>query len=159
MGRPFDGDRVAYSRLVDAAERAKCALSERQDLRIQLPFLAMVEGKPVALDTTLTRDDVSGLVRPLVERTLQVCREVLEVKGLTTGDLDELLLVGGQSRMPLVQQEVRAFLGRAPSRAVHPDEAVAIGAALLAHTLRSAEGVVLIDVLPMSIGVVCPAGA
>ncbi len=158
VGRPFDGDRVAYSRLVDAAERAKCALSERQDQRIQLPFLALVGGQPVALDTTLTRDEVEDLVRPLVARTVEVCRQVLEAKGLTPADLDELLLVGGQSRMPLVQRELQAFLGRAPSRAVHPDEAVAIGAALLAHTLSTSEGVVLIDVLPMAIGVAMPDG-
>ncbi|OFX25610.1 MAG: 2-alkenal reductase [Anaeromyxobacter sp. RBG_16_69_14] len=156
--RPFDGDRVALSRLVDAAERAKCALSERQEFRIQLPFLAMKDGEPVTLDATLTRDEIVKLVEPLVQRTLVVCREVLDAKGLAPEDLDEVILVGGQSRMPLVHERVRAFFGKAPSRAVHPDEAVAIGAALLARSLGNAEGLVLIDVLPMAIGIAAANG-
>jgi molecular chaperone DnaK len=157
-GSDFDGDRVALSRLVDAAERAKCALSERTDFPIQLPFLAVKDGKPVSLETTLTRDEVVALVEPLVDRTVDVCREVLLARGLQTKDIHEVLLVGGQSRMPLVHEKVAAFFGRAPSRSVHPDEAVAIGAALLAHSLDSAEGVVLIDVVPMSIGIGLPGG-
>jgi len=157
-GADFDGDRVALSRLVDAAERAKCALSERTEFPIQLPFLAMKDGKPVSLETKLTRDDIVQLVEPLVERTIEVCREVLLARGLSTTDIDEVLLVGGQSRMPLVQERVTAFFGRPPSRSVHPDEAVAVGAALLAHSLGSAEGIVLIDVLPMSIGIGLPGG-
>jgi molecular chaperone DnaK len=158
VGAPFDGDRVALSRLVDAAERAKCALSERQEFPIQLPFLAMKDGKPVTLDVTLTRDEIVKLVEPLVDRTLDVCREVMAAKGLKPSDVAEVLLVGGQSRMPLVRQKAEAFFGRAPSRAVHPDEAVAIGAALLAHSLGAAEGLVLIDVLPMSIAIGLPGG-
>jgi molecular chaperone DnaK len=93
-----------------------------------------------------------------VERTLAVCDEVLAAKGLSRSAIDEVLLVGGQSRMPLVHERVAAFFGKPPTRAVHPDEAVAIGAALLAHSLGSAQGVVLIDVLPMSIGVGLPGG-
>jgi molecular chaperone DnaK len=158
VGAPFDGDRVALSRLVDAAERAKCALSERQEFPIQLPFLAMREGKPVTLDVTLTRDEIVRLVEPLVDRTIEVCRDVLSAKGLRIEDITEVLLVGGQSRMPLVHQKVAAFFGKQPSRQVHPDEAVAIGAALLAHSLGNAEGLVLIDVLPMSIAIGLPGG-
>jgi len=158
VGQPFDGDRVALSRLVDAAERTKCALSERQEFRIQLPFLAMKDGKPLTLDATLTRQEVVRLVKPLVDRTIEVCREVLAAKGLDPSALDEVILVGGQSRMPLVHEQVRAFFGKSPSRAVHPDEAVALGAALLAHSLGSAEGLVLIDVLPIAIGVALPDG-
>jgi molecular chaperone DnaK len=157
-GAPFTGDRVALSRLVDAAERAKCALSERTDFPIHLPFLALKDGQPVSLDTALTRAEVVSMVEPLVDRTIEVCREVLGAKGLQPKDIDEVLLVGGQSRMPLVHEKVGAFFGRQPSRSVHPDEAVAIGAALLAHSLGSAEGVVLIDVLPMSIGIGLPGG-
>jgi molecular chaperone DnaK len=157
-GGPFDGDKVALSRLADAAERAKCALSERTDFPVQLPFLALVDGRPVGLDTTLTRAEVIGLVESLVDRTIDVCREVLLAKGLSTSDVDEVILVGGQSRMPLVHQKITAFFGKPPSRAVHPDEAVAVGAALLAHSLSSSEGVVLIDVLPMSIGIGLPGG-
>ncbi|HET9551821.1 MAG TPA: Hsp70 family protein [Anaeromyxobacteraceae bacterium] len=157
-GRPFDGDRVALSRLADAAERAKCALSERTELPVNLPYLAMADGRPVSLDTVLTRAELVELVEPLVDRTIDVCREVLLAKGLGPGDLDEVILVGGQSRMPLVHEKVAAFFGRAPSRAVHPDEAVAVGAALLAHSLGRAEGLVLIDVLPMLIGIGLPGG-
>ncbi len=157
-GAPFPEDRGALSRLVDAAERAKCALSERAEFPVSLPYLALRDGAPIALEAVLTRDEIVGLVAPLVDRTLDVCREVLLAKGLGTKDIDEVLLVGGQSRMPLVHDRVAAFFGRAPSHAVHPDEAVAIGAALLAHSLGSAEGVVLIDVLPMSIGIGLPGG-
>jgi molecular chaperone DnaK len=155
---PFAGDAVARSRLADAAERAKCALSEQDRFPVQLPYLATVNGVPVALDTTLTRAEVERLVEPLVERTLRTCARVLSDKGLGPDDIDEVILVGGQSRMPLVQQRIRAFFGKAPSKAVHPDEAVAVGAALLAHSLDSAEGVVLIDVVPISIGVGLPGG-
>ena len=155
-GEPFAGDRVALSRLVDAAERAKCALSERTDFPIQLPFLALKEGRPLSLETSLSRAQLVQLVSPLVERTIDVCREVLRAKELSPQDLDEVLLVGGQSRMPFVHDRVAAAFGKQPSRSVHPDEAVAVGAALLAHSLGSAEGVVLIDVLPMSIGIGLP---
>jgi molecular chaperone DnaK len=157
-GAPFAGDRVALSRLVDAAERAKCALSERAEFPVQLPFLALKDGQPVSLDKTLTRGEIVALAEPLVERTIDVCREVLLAKKLRAADIDEVLLVGGQSRMPLVHEKVATFFGKQPSRAVHPDEAVAVGAALLAHSLGSAEGVVLIDVLPMSIGIGLPGG-
>jgi molecular chaperone DnaK len=157
-GVPFDGDRVAFSRLVDAAERAKCALSERQEFAIQLPFLAEVGGRPAGLDTTFTREELVGLVEPLVDRTLEVCQDVLAARSLSAGDLDAILLVGGQSRMPLVHEKVERFFGKPPSHAVHPDEAVAAGAALLASSLDKPDGVVLIDVLPMSICVGIPGG-
>jgi molecular chaperone DnaK len=117
-----------------------------------------VDAKPVTLQARLTREEIVKLVEPLVDRTIHVCAEVLEAKGLASGDVDEVLLVGGQSRMPLVHDKVQAFFGKPASRAVHPDEAVAIGAALLAHSLGSVEGVVLIDVLRMSIGVGLPGG-
>ncbi len=158
MGRPFDGDRVALSRIVDAAERAKCALSERTEFAINLPFLTVKDGQPVSLETTVTREELIALVEPLVDRTIQVCREVLSARELGPGDVDEVLLVGGQSRMPLVHEKVAALFGKKPSRTVHPDEAVALGAALLAHSLGAAEGVVLMDVLPMSIGIGLPGG-
>ena len=155
---PFQGDPVARSRLADAAERAKCALSEQESVPVHLPFLTVVDGKPTALDAILTRADLEKLVAPLVERTVQTCARVLDDKGLAPGDVGEVILVGGQSRMPLVQERIRSFFGKAPSKAVHPDEAVAIGAALLAQSLNSTEGVVLIDVVPISIGVGLPGG-
>jgi molecular chaperone DnaK len=157
-GTEFSGDRVALSRLVDAAERAKCALSERSDFPIHLPFLAMKDGQPVSFETALARADLVALVEPLVDRSLEVCQEVLAAKGIGPADIDEVLLVGGQSRMPLVHEKVSRFFGKQPSRSVHPDEAVAVGAALLAFSLGSADGVVLIDVLPMSVGIGLPGG-
>jgi molecular chaperone DnaK len=161
-GAPFPGeDRVALSRVVDAAERAKCALSERSEFPVSLPYLALRDGEPVGLEALLTRDELVALAAPLVDRTLEVCREVLLAKGLGTKDIDEVLLVGGQSRMPLVHEKVAAFFGRAPSHAVHPDEAVAIGAALYAHSLQDDTNlkIQLLDVIPMAIGLEKAGGA
>jgi molecular chaperone DnaK len=137
-GAPFAGDRVALSRLADAAERAKCALSERSQVRVTLPFLAVEDGRPLALEAVVTRDELAAWVEPLVDGTLAICREVIGAKGLRLEDVHEVLLVGGQSRMPLVEEKVAAFFGRPPARALHGDEAVAIGAALLADALGSA---------------------
>jgi molecular chaperone DnaK len=158
VGTEFKGDRVALSRLTDAVERAKCALSERTEFPLRLPFLALHDGQPVSLEVTLTREELERLVEPLVDRSIEVCREVIEARGLRVADIDEVILVGGQSRMPLVHQKVAEYFGRAPSRSVQPDEAVVLGAALLAHTLGDADAVVLIDVLSSSIGVAVPGG-
>jgi molecular chaperone DnaK len=100
------------------------------------------------------------LTEHLVERTLRVCQEVLDNCGFKPSDISEVLLVGGQSRMPLVRSRIRDFFGREPSKTVHPDEAVALGAALLADSIQSGEigGMVLVDVLPMSIGIALPGG-
>ncbi len=157
-GARLGGDLVALSRLADAAERAKCALSECASIPLQLPYLALHDDLPVSLEAVLTREELEALVEPLVDRSIDACRDVLLAHGLTAADIDEVILVGGQSRMPLVHRKVAAFFGKPPSRAVHPDEAVALGAALLAHSLGSAEGVVLLDVLPMSIGIALPGG-
>ena len=151
-------DRVAMQRIQDAAERAKCSLSERSQVRVHVAFLTMVDGKPVDLDVPLTREKLVELTEELVNRTLQVCADVLDAKGLTPKDIDEIILVGGQSRSPLVHEKINWFFGKAPTKNVHPDEAVALGAALLAHSLAENEGVQLIDVLPMAIGVGLPGG-
>ncbi len=157
-GKEFQGDRVAMQRIADAAERAKCALSERAEMRIHVPFITLIDNQPYDLDVVLSRDKLIELTERLVDRTLQVCDEVLKAKNLTVDQLDEVILVGGQSRFPLVHQKIQAFFKKSPSKNVHPDEAVAIGAALLAHSLGQLEGVVLIDVLPMAIGVGLPGG-
>ncbi|HZI15221.1 MAG TPA: TIGR02266 family protein [Myxococcus sp.] len=157
-GQPFQGDRVALQRINDAAERAKCALSERTEMRVHVAFVTMIDGKPYDLDYTLTRQKLIELTEGLVDRTVQVCDEVMKAKGLTPKDIDEVILVGGQSRFPLVHEKITKFFGKPPSKGVHPDEAVALGAALLAHSLGQLEGVVLIDVLPMAIGVGLPGG-
>ncbi|RKH27253.1 Hsp70 family protein, partial [Corallococcus sicarius] len=157
-GRTFQGDRVALQRINDAAERAKCALSERSEMRVHVAFVTMIDNKPYDLDVVLTRQKLIALTEKLVDRTLQVCDEVLQAKGLKPQDIDEVILVGGQSRFPLVHEKITKFFSQPPSKGVHPDEAVALGAALLAHSLGQLEGVVLIDVLPMAIGVGLPGG-
>ena len=157
-GRKFEGDRVAMQRIYDAAERAKCAVSERSEIRIHVPFVTMIDNQPLDLDVVLTREKLIELTAELVERTLQVCDDVLKAKGLTPDKIDEVILVGGQSRFPLVHDRITQFFGKTPSRSVHPDEAVALGAALLAYSLGQLDGVVLIDVLPMAIGVGLPGG-
>ena len=158
VGRKFESDRVAMQRILDAAERAKCALSERSEIRVHVPFVTMVDDKPQDLDVTLSREKLIELTEGLVDRTLKVCQEVLSAKNLQPSDIDEVILVGGQSRFPLVHKKVEAFFGKPPSKSVHPDEAVALGAGLLAFSLGQLEGVVLIDVLPMAIGVGLPGG-
>ncbi|HEX8701147.1 MAG TPA: Hsp70 family protein, partial [Myxococcaceae bacterium] len=157
-GKVFHGDRVAMQRIHDAAERAKCALSERQDMRIHVAFVTMIDNKPYDLDVTLTRQKLIELTEKLVDRTIEVCDEVLKAKGLTVKDVQEVVLVGGQSRFPLVHEKITKFFGKAPTKNVHPDEAVALGASLMAFSLGQAEGVTLIDVLPMAIGVGLPGG-
>jgi molecular chaperone DnaK len=159
-GRDFSGDRVAYQRINDAAERAKISLSERLSTQVKVPFVSMVGDKAYDVDETISRAELEKLTAELVDRSLRVCDEVLTNCGLKPADIGEVLLVGGQSRMPLVRSKIRDFFGKEPSKAVHPDEAVALGAALLADSIQTGEigGIVLMDVLPMSIGVGMPGG-
>jgi molecular chaperone DnaK len=159
-GITFEGDRVALQRVTDAAERAKISLSERLTTQVNVPFITMVGDKGFNLDATVTRAELEKLTAELVDRTLRVCDDVLTNCGLKPADVGEVLLVGGQSRMPMVRARLREFFGKEPSKAVHPDEAVALGAALLAHSMSSGDigGMVLVDVLPMSIGVGLPGG-
>jgi molecular chaperone DnaK len=159
-GIAFEGDRIALQRITDAAERAKISLSERLTTQVNVPFVTMVGDKGYNLDATVTRQELEKLTAELVDRTLKVCKETLDNCGLKPQDMGEVLLVGGQSRMPLVRARLKEFFGKEPSKAVHPDEAVALGAALLAHSMKSGEidGMVLVDVLPMSIGVGLPGG-
>ena len=153
------GDRVVWQRIRDAAEETKIALSSRETSEVHVPFLCRSpDGKDAELRATVTRADLEGLTGQLVERTLEVCKEVLEAKGLQPKDVDEVLLVGGQSRMPLVWRRIRELFGREPNHAVHPDEAVALGAALLADSATRVDSVVLIDVLAMGIGIGLPGG-
>jgi molecular chaperone DnaK len=151
-------DRIAIQRLSDAAERAKIALSERTEARINVPFVTMANAKPVDLDVTLTRAQLEQLTRPLVVRTLEVCQEVLKARNLRADQIDQIVLVGGQSRAPLVQDRITVMFGRKPVVAGNPEESVALGAALLADSLAKKAGLLLIDVLPMSIGVGLPGG-
>ena len=159
-GIAFEGDRIALQRITDAAERAKIALSERLTTQVNVPFVTMVGEKGYNLDTQVSRNELEKLTTDLIDRTLRVCDDVLTNCGLKPADVGEVLLVGGQSRMPLVRSKLREYFGKEPSKAVHPDEAVALGAAVLAHSMQSGDigGMVLVDVLPMSIGVGLPGG-
>ncbi len=154
----WEPDATARQRLVEAAESAKRLLSEQTSTRVQVPFLATIGGKPFDLDLQLTRAQIQDACAPLVERTVEVCREVLKAGGKEPADVAEVILVGGMSRMPLVHESINALVGKKPNSGVHPDEAVALGAALFAHSLGQEQGVTLIDVLPMTIGVGLPRG-
>ena len=156
----FQGDRIALSRVSDAAERAKVALSESSSYEVHIPMLMMDEaGQPRDLHVTLTRAEMEKACLPLVLRTLDVVRDVLLDAKLRPSEVDEILLVGGQSRMPLVREKLREAFGKAPHAGVNTDEAVALGAALYSSAVDKVSSVVLIDVLPMTIGVAMPGGA
>jgi len=148
-------DRVAIQRIRDAAESAKIELSTVLETRIHIPFITRGEDGPLDVDEVLTRERLEALTKDLVDRTLTTCERIFREAGTTIGQIDEMLLVGGQSRMPLVQKVVTEMIGKPPSKAVHPDEAVGIGAAIMAHSLAEQKGahVTLLDVLPMPIGI------
>jgi len=152
-------DRAVWQRLHAAAEELKIALSERERATVRLPGLgASDEGAPLDLELELGRGRLEELTGHLVARTLHVCREVLEARRLGPTDVQEVLLVGGQSRMPLVWSRARELFGRDPSRGVHPEEAVAIGAALLADAAGRIDAPVLLDTLSSAVGVGLPGG-
>jgi molecular chaperone DnaK len=147
-------DKLAKQRLKEAAEKAKHELSWSLDTEINLPFIAAKSGQPLHLTLTLTRRKLEELTRALIERTLGPCKTALADAELQIADIDELLLVGGQTRMPLVQKLVGEFFGRDPSTGVNPDEVVASGAAIQGGILEGeVKGVVLLDVVPLNIGV------
>ncbi|WP_224246191.1 Hsp70 family protein [Hyalangium gracile] len=143
---------IAMQRLKNAAEAAKIDLTLRLNVLIDLPFIEERKGKPVDLRMPLTRDVLNALTGDLVNRTFEICDRVLEEKGIKRSDIDEIILVGGQSRMPLVQQKIQEHFGKAPRKGVHPDECVALGAALLGDSLGSIDSVTLLDALSMPIG-------
>jgi molecular chaperone DnaK len=147
-------DKLAKQRLKEAAEKAKHELSWSLDTELNLPFIAAVNGQPVHLELTLTRRKLEELTRGLIERTLGPCKTALDDAELEPDDIDELLLVGGQTRMPLVAALVGEFFGAEPSTGVNPDEVVACGAAIQGGILEGGvKGVVLLDVVPLNIGV------
>jgi molecular chaperone DnaK len=153
-GIDLRADRMALQRLKEAAERAKCELSTALEAPIHLPFISADESGPRHLARTLARDHFERLVGDLVERTEGPCRDALQQAGLRPDQVDEVLLVGGQTRTPLVIKRVQAIFGRAPNREINPDEVVAMGAAIQGGILRGdVKGIVLLDVTPLSLGV------
>src|SRR5512143_1536109 len=149
------GDRMALQRLKDAAERAKIELSSSMVTEINLPFLAAgPDGQPRHLIMSMERGDLELLVEPLVQATLEPCRRALEDAGMSEQDIDVVILVGGQTRMPRVHQVVAEMFGKEASRWVNPDEVVAVGAAVQAGVLTGeVQEVLLLDVTPLSLGV------
>ncbi|MCK6509241.1 Hsp70 family protein [Myxococcota bacterium] len=151
-------DPIQMQRVRDACEKAKCDLSMEKRTRINIPYLLQRGGKPIHLEQEITRDALNSLVKGLVEETLRVCEAVMKARELKKEDIDEVLLVGGMTRMPLIHERLTAYFGKPPHRNVHPDEAVAIGTALLAHSFGKKNAVRLIDVLALPIGIGLPGG-
>ena len=120
---------MALQRLREAAEKAKHELSSRTSTDVNLPFIASTDAGPAHLSRELLRGELEELVAPLVDRTIEPCRDAIKQAGLKTKDINEVILVGGMTRMPLVRDRVKAFFGKDPSTGVNPDEVVAIGAA------------------------------
>jgi len=159
-GIDLRGDRVALQRLKEAAERAKIELSSALQTTINLPFIAAGAAGPLHLATTLTRSMLEGLVADLVEATAAPCRRALADAEVTPDEIDAVILVGGQSRMPVVQALVRDLFGKEPCREVNPDEVVALGAAIQAGALAGqVDDVLLLDVTPLALGVETHGGA
>ena len=154
----LSGNPIAMQRIKNAAEAAKIDLTLIPNVLIDLPFLEERKGKPVDVRIPLTRENLNALTMDLVDRTFELCDRVLAEKGINRSEIDEIILVGGQSRMPLVQQRIQEHFGKPPRKGVHPDECVALGAALLAESLGSIDAVTLLDAVSMPIGYALPNG-
>jgi molecular chaperone DnaK len=160
-GVDLRSDKMALQRLKDASERAKIELSGTQSTQIHLPFLYSTgaKGSSLHLSTSLSRSTLEELTMDLSSRAIRICRETLAQAKLKQEDLREIILVGGMTRMPRLAEEVREYFRREASRGVHPEEAVALGAALHAHSLAGRDkGVLLLDVTPQSLGVAIVGG-
>jgi molecular chaperone DnaK len=147
-------DAMALQRLKDAAEKAKCDLSQRETAEINLPFIASDANGPRHLSIELTRNALEGLVHDIVQGTLKTVEQCVKDAGLEPGAIDQVILVGGQTRMPLVQQAVADYFGKRPHKGVNPDEVVAVGAAIQGDVLvNKDESMLLLDVTPLSLGI------
>ncbi len=149
-------DPMAMQRLKEAAEKAKIELSSTSQTEINLPYITVAAGMPKHLVKTLTRAKFEQLAHDLIQACLEPCKKAIADAGISTSDIDEVILVGGSSRIPAVQQVVEQFFGKTPSKGVNPDEVVAIGAAIQGAILNKEEGVgdiVLLDVTPLSMGI------
>jgi len=154
QGIDLKQDRMALQRLKEAAEKAKIELSSAQQTEVNLPFITADAEGPKHMAITITRAKLEQLVGELVEKTLVPLKAALQDAGLTAAQIDEVVLVGGQTRMPLVQEKVRQFFGKDPHKGVNPDEVVAIGAAIQAGVLKGeVRDVLLLDVTPLTLGI------
>ena len=148
------GDSLAMQRLKEAAEKAKIELSSAQSTEVNLPYITADSNGPKHLVVTISRSKLESLTEELVQRTMGPCKTALEDAGLKIGDVDDVILVGGQTRMPLVQQKVQEFFGQEPRKDVNPDEAVAAGAAIQGAVLSGDKtDVLLLDVTPLTLGI------
>jgi molecular chaperone DnaK len=153
-GLDLTKDPMALQRLKEAAEKAKIELSSTTSTEINLPYIMPVDGVPKHLVRTLQRSKFEQLISSIVERTIAPCRSALKNAGLSTSDIDEVILVGGSTRIPIIQDAVKNFFGKEPSKGVNPDEVVAIGAAIQGGVLTGeVKDVLLLDVIPLSLGI------
>jgi len=147
-------DILALQRLKDGAEKAKIELSSSQQTEINLPYVTADQSGPKHLAVKVTRAKFESLVEDLIEKTIEPCRIAIKDAGIKAGDISDVILVGGQTRMPKVQEKVKAFFGKEPRKDVNPDEAVAVGAAIQAGVLKGdVKDVLLLDVTPLSLGI------
>ena len=154
-------DEMSLQRLKDAAEKAKIELSMMRETEISLPFIYTRDnGEALHLQTTLSREKFEELVADLIHRTIKICKATLQEAGLDIGDIDDVVLVGGMTRMPKIQDAVRDYFGKQPAKNVHPDEAVALGAAIQAAALHEGQQqeVLLLDVTPHHLGIMVHGG-
>ena len=153
-GIDLSGDKLALQRLKEAAEKAKIELSSKTTADINLPFLTADASGPKHFNTTLTRAKLESLVADLIERTIEPCKKALKDAGLDKSQINEVILVGGQTRMPKVAETVKEFFGREPHKGVNPDEVVGMGAAIQGGVLKGdVKDVLLLDVTPLSLGI------
>ncbi len=153
-GVDLKNDVLALQRLKDAAEKAKIELSSSQQTEINLPYITADQSGPKHLSQKITRAKLESLVEPLIERSIEPCRVALKDAKETVNDISDVILVGGQTRMPKVQDKVKEFFGKEPRRDVNPDEAVAVGAAIQGGVLKGdVKDVLLLDVTPLSLGI------
>ncbi|WP_277911466.1 molecular chaperone DnaK [Magnetospirillum gryphiswaldense] len=154
QGIDLRADRLALQRLKEAAEKAKCELSSSMQTEVNLPFITADASGPKHLNIKLTRSKLEALVEDLVARTVEPCKAALRDAGLKASEIDEVILVGGMTRMPKIQEVVKEFFGREPHKGVNPDEVVAIGAAIQGGVLKGeVKDVLLLDVTPLSLGI------
>jgi len=153
-GLDLSKDAIALQRIKASAERAKIELSSSQQTEINEPYIAMANGAPVHLNLKITRAKLESLVEDLISKSIEPCRTAIKDAGVKVSDIDDIILVGGQTRMPKVQEAVKDFFGKEPRKDVNPDEAVAVGAAIQGSVLSGdRKDLLLLDVTPLSLGI------